>query len=156
MRQHAERPGTEGRGGVEEAPVDPAHGALDREHVEGQRDEDLREDDGEGREGDPQPERLEQGLTDEAASAVREEQRDAPTTGGSTTGTVITARSHVEPRPSARESSHARGVPSTQQTTTVTNVVTTDSLIAGRSAGSAAARGARATRCRPAARRGGR
>ncbi len=58
-----------------------------------------------------------------------------PTTGGRTTGTVITARSHVAARPSARESSQASGVPMAKHMATVTSVVRKESRIAGQTRG---------------------
>ncbi len=107
--------GAERGGGLLVAGVGAAQRALDRDHQERHRDERLGEHHAGGGERQRDPERARR------ASAPTRPRRPKtsssatpPTTGGSTSGTVTSARTSRRPGNSTRASSQASGTPSSQ------------------------------------------
>ena len=154
MPEHLPPRRAEGRGGEFRAAVGRAKCALDGEHEERQRDEDLGEHDGAGRERHRDPNHSSSAEPSRPRRPSSCSSAMPPTTGGSTSGTVTAARRRRRGsvgQPDARASSAARGTPSTRHSAVAAVAVPNDSTSAwstdsrARNSGRSA-HGARSTR----------
>ena len=120
--------GAERGGGVLEARVGGAQRALHADHQERHRHERLGDHDGGRGERDGDPERAR--TASRRGCPCRPSTRNSatpPTTGGSTSGTVTSARSTDRPRIRERASTQASGTPSTIETAVASVAESSDS-----------------------------